>query len=204
MTRFALLPLAALALVACSDNPVANPPVPGPQLSSVHLKGGKNAKPAFFDGGLTLDVVASLSGLGNGDLFVGMDAKANTTAVCGNPGTNTFQAPGQNPAPTDVSGGVAIPGDEIKNGNLTFTVGTLVPPDAGPRAATKEECPSVSWTYEVTDLAFTEATFSVYQPSDIDSDPIVLGPLVFRMRCLFAPQTTNGAVPGLSVTCSEL
>ena len=38
--------------------------------SSVHLKGGANAEPSFFDNGLSLSASGELSGLGNGDVLV--------------------------------------------------------------------------------------------------------------------------------------
>jgi hypothetical protein len=41
-----------------------------PVASSVHLKGGKNAKPSFTDDGLSLSAAGELSGLGNGDVLV--------------------------------------------------------------------------------------------------------------------------------------
>lgn len=67
------------------------------QASSVHLKGGKSAKPAFYDNGLTLSARGDLSGLGNADVLVTLDATAIPTASCTNPAGAT-QPPGQNPA----------------------------------------------------------------------------------------------------------
>jgi hypothetical protein len=102
--------------------------------SSVHLKGGKNAEPALVDIGLTLSASGELSGLGNTDVLVTLNATADPVATCTNQGNN--QAPGQNPAPIQVTGSVAIPQDEIKNGNTPFAVltnppVTLIPGGAG-------------------------------------------------------------------------
>jgi hypothetical protein len=46
----------------------------GVQAASVHLKGGKNAEPAFFDGGLYLQATGALSGLGNEDVLITLTA----------------------------------------------------------------------------------------------------------------------------------
>ena len=103
-----------LAVVLWMANPAA--------ASSVHLKGGSHAEPAFVDGGLTLSAAGELSGLGFGDVLVTLTAMADTVATCTNNGTH--QAPGQNPAPVQVAGSLAIPQDQIKNGNTPFGVVT--------------------------------------------------------------------------------
>src|SRR2546426_11602994 len=82
--------------------------------SSVHLKGGSHSEPAFTDNGSTLTGAGELAGLGNGDALVSLAARANPTATCGNPGTNTWHAPGHNPAPVEGTGSPAIPDSEIK------------------------------------------------------------------------------------------
>ncbi|HYT00040.1 MAG TPA: hypothetical protein VEO20_05180 [Thermoplasmata archaeon] len=46
----------------------------GALASSVHLKGGRNAKPSFTDNGLTLSASGELSGLGFGDVLVTLSA----------------------------------------------------------------------------------------------------------------------------------
>ena len=65
--------------------------------ASVHLKGGANSQPTFADNGLSLTTNGALSGLGNVDLLVTLNATANVTANCTNHGGNL--PPGQNPAP---------------------------------------------------------------------------------------------------------
>ena len=159
--------------------------------SSVHLKGGSHSEPAFTDNGLTLTADGALSGLGNGDVLVTLAAWANPTATCGNPGTNTWEAPGQNPAPVEVTGSVAIPDSEIKNGNTPFTVTTNAPVTPIPGAP---DCPNPRWTEEITDMAFTSLTITVEQPA---------GTTVLTVSCTFSAPTTDGSVPRADVSCTS-
>jgi hypothetical protein len=155
---------------------------------NVHLKPPKS-DPSFIDQGLTLKTSGTLAGLGNGDVVIDMLAHANATAICTNPGGGT-QPPGQNPAPVTVGGQTVIPAAEIKNGTTSFTVTTTAPtsPIAGAPG-----CPNVNWTEEITDLLFTDATITVQQPA---------GTTVLTVSCTFSPATSNGSVPGNTVTCT--
>lgn len=157
--------------------------------SSVHLKGGANAEPAFNDLGLALSAAASLAGLGNEDVLVTLTAQADVTATCTNQGGN--QAPGQNPAPVTVSGSQSIPADKIKNGNVAFDVTTVEPVSPIPGAP---DCPNPNWSEDIVDLSFTSATITVEQPA---------GNLVLTVTCTFSEPTSNGAVPGRNVTCTS-
>ena len=156
---------------------------------SVHLKGGANSEPNFVDKGLTLNTAASLAGLGNEDVLVTLSATAAATSTCTNQGGN--QAPGQNPAEVTVSGSQSIPAEEIKNGNVAFNVTTEPPVTPIPGAP---GCPNPNWTQDITDLSFTTATITVEQPA---------GTVVLTVTCTFAEPTTNGAIPGDSVTCTS-
>jgi hypothetical protein len=156
--------------------------------SSVHLKGGAGAKPAFSDNGLTLTGAGSLTGLGNGDVLVIISARANPTANCCNPG-GECKVPGQNPASVTVTGSQSIPASEIKNGNTPFGVTTNAPTSPVPGAP---ECPNTSWTESITDMAFTSATITVMQGSST----------VFTVSCTFSSPTSDGRVPSQNVTCS--
>src|SRR2546428_13267250 len=78
-----------IGVVSLAAIVILSVPVSG---SSVHLKGGSHAEPAFTDNGLTLTGAGELAGLGNGDVLVTLAAIANPTGTCGNPGTNTWQA----------------------------------------------------------------------------------------------------------------
>ena len=157
--------------------------------ASVHLKGGKNAEPAFSDGGLTLTASGALSGLGNGDILVTLDARADVTATCTNQGGN--QAPGQNPAPISVTGEQAIPEEEIKNGNTPFSVVTLPPDTPIPGAP---DCPNPNWDEDITDLAFTRAVITVEQG----------GIVVLTVDCEFTSPTEDGSVPKADVVCTQM
>lgn len=158
--------------------------------ANVKLKGGKNAEPTFMDNGLTLEAIISLTGLGNGDIFISLDAAADAFSTCTNPAGAT-QPPGQNPAPVDVSGGELIEQEEIKNGNLTTSAETNAPVTPLPGAP---GCPNPQWTQDITDLAFTSVIISVEQP---------VGTLVLEIECTFTPATSNGVVPKGDVECTQ-
>jgi hypothetical protein len=157
--------------------------------ASVHLKGGRNAEPSFTDGGLSLNAKGDLAGLGNGDVLVKLTAQANVRSTCTNQGGNA--APGQNPAPLTVTGSQAIPAAEIKNGNTPFNVTTVGP---GPVIAGAPDCPNPNWTETIDDLSFRSAVIVVEQPA---------GTVVLTVSCIFTPPTSNGPVPGNTVTCTS-
>jgi hypothetical protein len=158
------------------------------QAVSVHLKGGKNAEPSFFDAGFFLRASGAVSGLGGGDVLVSLTAQANTTSTCTNQGGT--QAPGQNPAPITVAGTQAIPASEVKNGNASFNVRTTSPVTPIPGAP---DCPNGNWREDLTDLQFTSATIEIEQG----------GAVVLTVVCSFSPPTSNGSVPGGQVTCTS-
>lgn len=161
--------------------------------ASVHLKGGKNAEPAFIDNGVTLNAAGELSGLGNEDITVTLTAEADVVSTCTNNGGNA--APGQNPAPITVMGSQAIPADSIINGNVPFDVTTEAPVLVIPGAP---DCPNPNWTETIDDLAFTSATIVVRQP---DTDGT--GPIVLTVTCSFDSPTSDGAVRSNDVSCSQ-
>lgn len=156
--------------------------------SSVHFK-GDHAVPSFTDNGLTLTSFGTLSGLGTADVLVTLSATANPTATCTNPAGMT-QPPGQNPAPVTVTGSEAIPASAIKNGNTPFSVTTAPPVTPIPGAP---GCPNPMWTEAITDMSFTSAVVTVQQP---------VGTTVLTANCTFSPPTSNGPVPGSSVSCT--
>jgi hypothetical protein len=174
----ALAATAALALAASAAT-----------ASSVHLKGGRNAEPAFLDGGLTLTASGELAGLGNADVLVTLTAEADVTSTCTNQGGN--QAPGQNPAPITATGSQAIPAAEIKNGTTPFSVVTVAPDPIIPGAP---DCPNTNWTEAIEDLAFTAAVITVEQPT---------GTTVLTVTCAITPPSSDGSVPRADVSCTS-
>jgi len=180
MRRFSVTLFVVIGLMAIAPAALA---------SSVHFKGGAHAGPTFRDNGLTLTASGALAGLGNGDIVVTLSATGNPTGTCGNPGTNTFQAPGQNPAPVTLTGSQSIPAPKIKNGEVSFSVTTQGPVSPVPGAP---DCPNRLWTELITDVAFTSATITVEQPA---------GTVVLQATCTFSPPTTDGTVSSRNVSC---
>jgi hypothetical protein len=174
--------LIALLSIAVLTGPVA--------AGNVHLKGGANAEPAFDDRGLVLNAQGDLSGLGNANILITLTARGLPTATCTNPAGAT-QPPGQNPAEVVLTGTQPISAAEIKNGNVHFNVTTAAPvsPISG-----APDCPNTQWTERIIDVAFTSAVITVEQP---------VGTLVLTVTCTFNPATSNGAVPGSSVSCTS-
>jgi hypothetical protein len=168
----------------------APPPVTSvdPQ-AAVHLKGGKNALPAFVDEGLELSAAGSLSGLGNADLLVHLTAEGDAFSTCTNPAGAT-QPPGQNPADVTLSGTQAIPASEIKNGTVKFSLSTGAP--ASPIVGAPG-CPSSQWAQTIDDVTFSSARIVVEQG----------GATVLTLSCTFSPSTVDGAVAGQTITCGQ-
>src|SRR5439155_8813134 len=143
MRRFGVVVFAVIGIMAIA--PVA-------MAANVHFKGGSHAGPSFRDNGLTLTASGALAGLGNENIVIRLSATGNPTGTCGNPGTNTFQAPAQNPAAVTLTGTESIPASKIKNGEVSFGVTTQGPVSPVPRGP---DCPNVNWTELITDVAFT-------------------------------------------------
>jgi hypothetical protein len=156
---------------------------------SPHLKGGVKPNPAFTDNGLTLTGTVAYAGLGNFDTTQNLSATAQPTADCVNPGSGEHRPPGQNPAEVNVTGSTAVPASDIKNGNVTISTTTNPPvtPVAG-----APDCPNTQWSENITDMAFTSATFTVLQN----------GGTVITVSCTFSTPTKNGAVPANNYTCT--
>jgi len=126
-------------------------------LSSIHFKGGANAGPTFTDLGTQLQASGALAGLGNGDVTIQLTITgATATTTCTSPGGNA--APGQNKDNVTLTGAVTIPSNQIKNGNLDFTVTTVAPTSPIPGAP---DCPNPNWTETINDVNFKGATATI-------------------------------------------
>ena len=166
--------------------------------ASVHLK---NKPPLTFtdntgpapSSNLTLSADGALTGLGNGDVVVTLNASANPTGQCCNP-SGECKVPGHNPAPVQVTGAQAIPAAKIKNGNVSFGVDTQAPQTPIPNAP---DCPNTSWTENITDLVFTIGHITVYQPAIINSSGQIVDPNTgAAAQSVFAVTCTLSGVDG--------
>jgi len=134
------LALAAAAVVAFADSPH-------------YVKG-----PSLVDNGLTATASGKIAGLGNGNVIVTLTfPNATASTLCTNQGGNS--APGQNPAaPVDVSGSKLI--SRVKNGTITFSVTTDVPPAPSWDVA---GCANSNWSASIADIHFGIGTLIVQQ-----------------------------------------
>ena len=161
---------------------------------NAHLKGRNPVM--FVDNILTLTATVVYAGLGNFTTLQDVDATADATSTCTNPAGAT-QPPGQNPADVVVGGQTTVPESDIKNGNVTITTVTIAPttPIVG-----APDCPNSQWTENITDLAFTSATITVFQDSN-ENGMFEDDELVLTVNCTFSPPTSNGPVPSSGFTC---
>jgi hypothetical protein len=189
-----------LRLLAIATVLVAAVVLPATALAgNPHLKGGVKPNPAFVDNGLTLTATVAYAGLGNFDTQQNVSARANPTADCVNPGSGEHRPPGQQPAPVDVTGSTAVPASDIKNGNVTITTVTNAPVTPIPGAP---GCPNTQWTQNITDMAFTSATITVFQDSNANG-VFDANELVLTVSCTFNSPTSNGPVPASNYSCTS-
>lgn len=150
-----------------------------PAWAAVNFK-GKNSPTFSQPTPTTLKASGALSGLGNFNTFVQLDATGVPDVTCTSPGGN--EAPGQNPGSVDVSGGQFIPTTSLdKNGNVAFSVTT-----SPPAAITGKQggCPNNNWTATINSIDFSSATITVYQDSNLNG--------TFEANEVVLTQTFNG------------
>jgi hypothetical protein len=164
--------------------------------ANAHLKGRNPI--SFSDGGLTLSATVNYTGLGNFDTQQNLTAQGNVTATCTNPAGAT-QPPGQNPAPVTLGGSTAVPKGDIKNGNVTISTTTGAPTTPIPGAP---GCPNPKWSEDITDVAFTSASITLFQDSNANGT-FESGELVLTVNCTFSPATSDGPVPSSGFSCTS-
>jgi hypothetical protein len=105
---------------------------------------------------------ASLSGLGNGDLNITTTVSGFAVYQCQNGGGNT--APGQNKVLVGpVTAPTTIPGNQIKNGNVTFTTNPAVLTAPSTVSGSAAGCPNANWTGVNPTLTVTSIELTIAQ-----------------------------------------
>jgi hypothetical protein len=104
----------------------------------------------------------SLAGLGGGDVVLSTTVSGFATYTCTNQGGNA--AAGQNRFPVGPSTTpTTIPGNEVKNGNLTFTTNPAVLAAPSTVSGAQAGCPNSNWTGTNPQLTLTGITLTISQ-----------------------------------------
>jgi hypothetical protein len=134
--------------------------------ASPHFK--KNGEPSCVIAGSAISKSTTctgvLAGLGGDDLQIDVTVSGFAVYQCQNP-SGKNEPPGQNrvlvgpvTAPTSISG------DEIKNGNLSFTTEPATLTAAPTVSGTQAGCNNDSWTGVNPTLTVTDITLDIFQP----------------------------------------
>ncbi len=101
----------------------------------------------------------TVSGIGNTDITMVLDASGIPAITCINNGSNPV--PGQSSPKVSAEGTTVLPGNSPlrKNGKTTYGVETQPPAQLTWQQA---GCPNSNWTAEITFVYWTNATISVY------------------------------------------
>jgi len=137
---------------------------PAATAASPHFKKGGEPVCTVTVSGSTSSTVctASLAGLGNGDLLINTTVSGSAVYQCQNQGGNI--APGQNKVLVGpVTEPTTIPGNEIKNGNVTFTTNPAVLSAPSTVTAAQAGCPNSNWTGVNPTLTVTNITLTISQ-----------------------------------------
>jgi hypothetical protein len=116
------------------------------------------------DIGTQLACTGKVAGLGGTTFTITVEAEGTAFVQCRNPGGNV--APGQDTEidATGTSGPLATP----RNGQYVFNISTDAP--SVPNTPT---CPNASWTAEVLDVEFGDATLTLFENGTV-SDTITV------------------------------
>lgn len=106
----------------------------------------------------------SVSGIGNTDVTMVLDASGIPAIICTNYGGN--QVPGQSSPKVSAEGTQTLPGNSPlrKNGKAPFGVETQPP---APLTWDQAGCPNSNWTAQITFVYWTNATVSVYDTATL-------------------------------------
>jgi hypothetical protein len=151
--------IAVLALIV-----TALAAVPAIAASPHFKKGGSPVCTVSSPSGSTSSTTctASLSGLGGGDLLLSTRVSGSAVYQCQNNGGNT--APGQNRVLVGpVTQPTTIPGDAIKNGNVTFTTDPAVLTAPSTVTGAAAGCPNPNWQGVNPTLTTTNITLTIAQ-----------------------------------------
>jgi hypothetical protein len=161
MRRILILVAGILATAALAAAPAI--------AASPHFKHGGTPTCTISGGGTTstsTTCTGSLTGLGGGDVVLSTTVRGFAVYQCQNPGGNL--APGQNrvlvgPSTTPTT----IPGNEIKNGNLTFTTNPAVLSASSTTSGSNAGCPNGQWTGVNPSLTLTSITLTISQSGQL-------------------------------------
>jgi hypothetical protein len=156
MKRYLLLSAVVVAVLAF-------PGVASAQ-SGHFLTGGGNA-PSCTDEGTTVACDGKVAGLGGTTFEITIEAAGIASVECTNPGGNV--APGQDTAVTVA--GTTEPQPTPRNGQFRFNIESDDPEPLPPTPT----CPNAMWTPNIVDVAFTEATLSLFEDGVLSDQVIV-------------------------------
>jgi hypothetical protein len=137
---------------------------PPASAASAHFKKGGTPVCTVSTSGSTASTTCSgvLAGLGNGDVDLNTTVSGSATYQCQNQGSNI--AAGQNKVLVGpVTAPTHIPGNEIKNGNLSFTTNPAVLSAPSTVTGAEAGCPNPNWTGVNPTLTVTNITLTISQ-----------------------------------------
>lgn len=141
MKRSLFVALATVAVLVLSASAA--------QAQSGHFVG----TPTCTDEGTFLECTGKVAGLGGTTFRIDVSASGTADVTCTNPAGNV--APGQSFS----FAGAGSTGDQLtpRNGSFRFSVETVAP------TAPPGSCPNPKWTATVTDVAFGNATVTLFE-----------------------------------------
>jgi len=128
------------------------------QGASVHIKSG----PSVVTSPTSLKFDVCLAGLGNQDIQATITVTGNATVNGLNP--SGFLVPGHNKVPVTATATTTISRNEIKNGNVCFSLTANAPKTVDPLLA---GFPNSNWTAKVVSVDFTSVTLVVVQGGQV-------------------------------------